>query len=398
MHRIFTNVNAAFMILVDDIHTGEIDTIKTPSRNGPVIQIPEPVIVTYTNPRERVLFNSARDCNPFFHLYESLWMLAGRNDVAPLKYYVSTIDLFSDDGETFNGAYGYRWRQAICGKSVTFKNKETGKKKEFRQGVDQLNILIEHLKNNPTSRRAVLQMWNVENDLLKIDSSKDVCCNLSVMFSIREETFTEDTGGVREDGSSIPVDASVKFLDMTVTNRSNDLIWGMLGANVVHFSFLQEYVACCLGIEMGVYNQFSNNLHIYTESNSRFTPDAWLDAERGLNSYWYREERVDFIPLVKDKATFDLEVQLFVEDNFLEPGDTWQRTENDSPYIEPFLREVAEPMCTAYHYHKLRDYTSAFKCLEDVKQADWRVAGIQWMEKRHQLYTDKLSKIEESTC
>jgi hypothetical protein len=35
---------------------------------------------------------------------------------------------------------------------------------------------------------------------------------------------------------------------MTVTNRSNDLCWGMLGANYVHFTILQEYLAARLGV------------------------------------------------------------------------------------------------------------------------------------------------------
>lgn len=397
MHKTYRNVNSAFINLVMDIHSGDIDTIKSPSRNGPVLQIPEPVIITYTQPQERVLFNSARDCNPFFHLYEALWMLAGRNDVAPLKYYVSTLDQFSDDGVVFNGAYGYRWRHAHNKPAATRTAGEyTGK--------DQLNMLIDHLKKIPNSRRAVLQMWNVENDLLQIDSSKDVCCNLSVMFSIREETIEQDTGGMREDGSFISVGTSIRFLDMTVTNRSNDLIWGMLGANCVHFPFLQEYMACCLGVEVGVYNQFSNNLHIYTENNSGFTPEVWLGTEEKLNDYWYGGGRVNFIPLVTNKEVFDKEVQLFVEEHFLASDESWERNEEvgllytDMIYTEPFLADVAEPMCMAYHHHKLRDYSKAFECLSEVKQDDWRVAGNQWMQKRHRNYIAKTNEIEGSVC
>ena len=32
-------------------------------------------------------------------------------------------------------------------------------------------------------------------------------------------------------------------LCMTVCNRSNDMLWGAYGANVVHMSMLQEFVA-----------------------------------------------------------------------------------------------------------------------------------------------------------
>jgi thymidylate synthase len=234
------------------------------------------------------------------HLYEALWMLSGRNDVAPLTYYAKQFAEYSDDGKTFNGAYGYRWRQAT-GSVVEDYDRTIAK--EYGDGEvptiiieqhDQLKILIEHLKKKPDSRRAVLQMWNCEDDLLKIDSSKDVCCNTNVYFLI-----SSSSGGV-------------KFLDMTVCNRSNDLIWGVLGANVVHFSFLQEYMAACIGVEVGVYNQFTNNLHVYTENNSGFHPDKWLAEkfEDYTTQGW--EGNYHYVPLVRDPVMFDREVVEFV--------------------------------------------------------------------------------------
>ena len=80
--------------------------IERPSRNGPVLQAPWPVTTVYQNPLERVVFWPERDANPFFHLYESLWMLAGRNDIAPLTRYAKNMANYSDDGETQHGAYG----------------------------------------------------------------------------------------------------------------------------------------------------------------------------------------------------------------------------------------------------------------------------------------------------
>jgi hypothetical protein len=41
-----------------------------------------PVVTCYSAPTQRVLFSPMRDANPFFHLMEALWMLAGRDDVA----------------------------------------------------------------------------------------------------------------------------------------------------------------------------------------------------------------------------------------------------------------------------------------------------------------------------
>jgi hypothetical protein len=47
------------------------------SRAGDVLVAPHPVMSVTSIPTERVLFDPARDANPFFHLFESLWMLAG---------------------------------------------------------------------------------------------------------------------------------------------------------------------------------------------------------------------------------------------------------------------------------------------------------------------------------
>ena len=51
-------------------------------------------------PCERVLLYPERNANPFFHLYESLWMLAGRNDVAGPARYAKNMNNYSDNGVT----------------------------------------------------------------------------------------------------------------------------------------------------------------------------------------------------------------------------------------------------------------------------------------------------------
>ena len=61
--------------------------IPETSRNGPVLVAPTPVTTVYSHPTERVLLSPTRDANPFFHLMESLWMLAGKNDIAlPVQF------------------------------------------------------------------------------------------------------------------------------------------------------------------------------------------------------------------------------------------------------------------------------------------------------------------------
>src|ERR1043166_5799013 len=123
------------------LHYLRVFGIKQPSRVGDVIVGPEPVITVYKNPLNRVLFSPMRNANPFFHVMESLWMLAGRNDLPWLTQFNGRFSSYSDDGgQTQPGAYGYRWRQ------------------HFR--YDQLETIIVELKNNPATRRCVLTMWD----------------------------------------------------------------------------------------------------------------------------------------------------------------------------------------------------------------------------------------------
>lgn len=360
MHLHYSGVNDAFSEIISSIENWRsvqiaLPTVVVPSRVGYVKQVEEPVTITYERPRERVLFNLSRDANPFFHLYESIWMLAGRNDVAPLSFFNSQIaGIASDDGITFNGAYGYRWRKANP-KLVDY-DSNIGEYLEH-ETVDQLKIIIDQLKRKPESRRCVLQMWNVEDDLLKIDDTKDVCCNTNIYFAICRGKDSK------------------QYLDMTVCNRSNDLIWGMLGANFVHFSILQEYMASQIGVEIGFYNQFTNNLHAYID---RWHPEEWLASAKDSHQY---SSGMNLVPLVFDPNQFDKDLMRFASTPINEAClMNWK---------EPFFQTVLSPMCWAFVQHKNRNYSSALNTMNLVAADDWRIAGTNWLLKRKQLWESK---------
>lgn len=426
MHFKYRNINDAFKDLVEGIHTKRIPTRVRDSRNGPVLQIEEPVIITYEKPRERVLFNKGRDCNPFFHLFESLWMLAGRNDVAPLRYFNSNIANYSDDGETFNGSYGYRWRSHLPNwKPKPYMEKTGTSNAEFDtnlaghkvfkdyDSIDQLDVLIKHLQEKPESRRAVLQMWNVEDDLLKVDTSRDVACNLSVLFSIREDKNLhgwdpdklmrkidqeyEMAGLARKDGDMLDSERRMKkikeyrdgydgvttYLDMTVFNRSNDMIWGALGANYCHMGFLQEYMACSLGVEVGVYNQVTNNLHCYLD---KWKPEEWIENRSMLDEKALSYDSVKVGPKLFDapgeRTKFDEECKRFV--GLFSGGDVnqinvrafWDRTGHDMKFFDLTVC----PTIIAFLMRKV-DYNDAVDTL-DCASEDWALAGLNWLSKR----------------
>lgn len=325
------------------------------SRNGPVKALPFPLTVHYQQPTERVLFDPARDANPFFHLWEALWMLGGQQDVTRLAWLVPRMREYSDNSVHFHGAYGHRWRHHWAG--------------------DQLEALIRLLHTEPTTRRAVLTMWDPAHDLLPTYTSKDLPCNTQAFFRITEGR-----------------------LHLTVVNRSNDLLWGLFGANVVHFSFLQEYMAARLGLAVGWYEQITNNGHVYLTAWQQYAQACAADGRSyGVptpNPYTLPDpmERVKTFPLDARSATWDRKLKTLL--------DLWHGRSLHL-YIPPpeatdFLDSIAVPMYRAYWHYREDQIAAGVGILVEAQEAlpagrqpnDWLTAGIQWLSRRLTRRTD----------
>src|SRR5690606_2276269 len=148
------NVNRA---LPDGLRVIQQCGIPKDSRGGDVIEAVEPVTTVYHNPMERVLFSAARDANPFFHLFEALWILGGADRVDFLALFNPRMREYSDDGVVFNAPYGYRIK-------------------------GQLERAIQLLRTSPETRRAALQIWDWHQDLGA--DSKDIPCNMMVALKL----------------------------------------------------------------------------------------------------------------------------------------------------------------------------------------------------------------------
>lgn len=326
--------------------------VREPSRNGDVVRMPCPVATVYARPEERVEFHEWRDSNPFFHFYESLWMLAGRQDVAPLARYVERMKTFSDDGETFNAAYGYRWRHADV----------NGDRNDWRS--DQLKIICDILKSNPTSRQCVLQIWDHRLDLGT--QTKDHACNVAATFQISNDT-----------------------LDMSLFCRSNDVIWGALGANAVHFSVLMEYVARRVGVMIGTMTQISVNWHAYEKVYRPMLIKCIADDHKYLNPYTYVTQPVHPYPLAKDGCDFekwDADCAAFVTKDGRKPELEFL----DRDGLDPFFSKVAWPIIKAHDLYKTLPDSSnredrwqwIFDTIDCIEATDWQLACRNWMTRR----------------
>lgn len=348
--RIITAINVS-NALSQGLHQLRVMGVKQPSRVGDVLVSPHPVMTIYQNPMDRVLFSPIRNANPFFHVMEALWMLAGRNDLPWLSQFNKRMASYSDDGgKTQPGAYGYRWRSYF--------------------GYDQLESIIDELKLNPQTRRCVLAMWDPgvhehehlryrEGDLFQaIGGSADVPCNTHIYF-----------------------DTIDGLLNMTVCCRSNDVIWGAYGANAVHFSFLLEYVALRTELPMGVFRQFSNNFHLYTNIVPEEMIMAWSRDAESSDRYTV----AGGVPSIRKPPPMKLRQVPLISSSY----ETWWddlRYFFDAPhehqFKDPFFADVATHMFSAYMMYKRKEFNRAIDTADRIRAEDWRIACVEWLQRK----------------
>jgi thymidylate synthase len=317
------------------------------TRAGDALVMPCPVMTVNENPLQRVSFNPRRNANPFFHLMESLWMLAGRNDITWLDQFVGDFSSrFGDSdgagGLIMHGAYGFRWR-----KHFDIEGGGDG------WPPDQLNEAVRLLKASPDDRQVVITMWDPVADL-GASGVKDRPCNTHIYLRVRKEKQGEDYG----DGGYWP-----SVLDLTVCCRSNDAVMGAHGANVVHFSVLQEYLAARMSVGVGKLYQLSNNYHVY----KRDLDHIWPLGTVGLDEYSSLLGMAKVLPLVTDPAWFDQDLKhFFHEDWFI------------LRYSNSFFYKVAIPMRRAYALWRATSRTEARDIVHCMVHCDWRVAAEDW--------------------
>jgi hypothetical protein len=248
-------------------------------------------------------------------------MLAGRNDAASLNVFVRDFgERFAEPDGLVHGAYGHRWRQAFI--------------------MDQLEFVIDKLQREPSSRQCVIQMWDCDHDLMT--EVKDRPCNTHIYLRIHESR-----------------------LDLTACCRSNDAIWGAHGANAVHFSVLQEYLAARLGLQIGILYQFSNNYHVYLSELKKYTS---LDDNR------YADDHVRPLLMFTEPSAIDRDLVRFMQ--------CFEKRDYSAKFVNPWFEQVLIPMMMAHHQFKDKRHAHAIQFAGQIEAIDWRVACQEWLERR----------------
>ncbi|MEV6861565.1 thymidylate synthase [Streptosporangium subroseum] len=168
------------------------------------------------DPRQRTPNLAARRTNIIFNHAEALWYLAGRDDAAMIGYYAPRLHALAADGHRLTGtAYGPR----LFGP----------------QGNSQWDHAVELLTKEPDSKRATMMIMRA--DEFANPANPDVACTLALQFLIRDGCLH-----------------TVCFM------RGNDAVLGLL-CDVFSFTFLAEFTALQLGIQLGTYTHHVASMH-----------------------------------------------------------------------------------------------------------------------------------------
>ena len=211
MMWIFNNADAAFDYYKSQILSNGIDFDNTKALFN--------VGFTIENPMDNHINCKQRNWKYKYAEAEWQWYLSGDRNISKLgELYGKVPEIWkrmADELGRVNSNYGYQW-----------------------QRENQLDNVIEMLKDNPNTRQATISIYDgkqIESGVYKYDTP----CTYAVQFTIVDDK-----------------------LNMCVTMRSNDLWYGFCNDQYC-FSRLQLMIADKLEIRLGPYFHFAHNLHLY---------------------------------------------------------------------------------------------------------------------------------------
>lgn len=178
---------------------------------------------------------------------EILWYWSSRNDLDFITKFSKFWNKVTDDGKTANSAYGYILQE--------------------KHGFNQIETIIDLLKKDPNSRRAILNI-NVPNP--DVATTKDEMCTICINYQIRNGK-----------------------LHCTNTMRSNDFNFGLRN-DLSYFIYLQKYIADRLGVEYGTYTHYAFSMHMYSR-DIKFAKNVAYGTMETSN------ERIDIAKLIENK-------------------------------------------------------------------------------------------------
>jgi thymidylate synthase len=155
-------------------------------------------------------------------IYELLWFLRGETNVAWLREHGVTIwDEWADENGELGPVYGKQWRDwlAVDGRHI-----------------DQMQQVVEQLRNSPDSRRIIVSAWNVG----ELDKMKLMPCHAFFQFYVAD-----------------------RKLSCQLYQRSADMFLGV-PFNIACYALLTHMLAQQCDLEPGEFVWTGGDCHLYS--------------------------------------------------------------------------------------------------------------------------------------
>lgn len=201
----FSGVNHAYRVVLDYI----LKYGKNVEPRGKKTKEVPGFVFRINDSRRNVLISPNRAMSLRYMVAEWLWIMYGRNDVLTILPFNKNLESFSDDGQSFSGAYGPKV-------------------------AEQWSFVRTTLEKDKDSRQAVMTLWTP-----RPRDSRDIPCTIALQFLIRNDR-----------------------LNLITTMRSNDA-WLGLPYDLYTFTQLQMVMAYQLGVETGWYQHQAGSMHLY---------------------------------------------------------------------------------------------------------------------------------------
>lgn len=165
-------------------------------------------------------------------IYELLWFLKGDTNIAYLKENgVKIWDEWADEDGNLGPVYGYQWRNWNG------------------EGIDQIQEVIDTLKNNPDSRRIMVSAWN-----------PSVMPNTNISFA---ENVANGKAALPPCHSFFQFYVADGRLSCQLYQRSADVFLGV-PFNIASYALLTMMVAQVCDLEVGDFVHTFGDVHIYS--------------------------------------------------------------------------------------------------------------------------------------
>ena len=164
-------------------------------------------------------------------IHELLWFIKGETNTKYLKENnVKIWDAWSDENGDLGPVYGHQWRNWNS------------------DGVDQISILIDQIKNNPNSRRMIVSAWNPS------------------VLPDTSETFSKNVANGK--AALPPCHAFFQFyvsegkLSCQLYQRSADTFLGV-PFNIASYALFTMMIAQVTNLEVGDFIHTFGDVHLY---------------------------------------------------------------------------------------------------------------------------------------